>query len=210
MAERFSEPFRGYDVLSKWDTSSFNDTTRAVLRDRLDPPPRRFFSDSEWATLVALCDRVMPQPEREQPVAIAAWIDADRHTDRPTGTRKAAMPEDGAAWRQGLAALNAEAEARHCTTFSALKEAAQDALLRAVDREDLAAPQAWNGLPAREFFRGLALTQIVSVYYAHPAAMSEIGYGGPASPRGYVRLDADRFDPWEAGPGRWGDEDTHR
>jgi hypothetical protein len=25
-----------------------------------------------------------------------------------------------------------------------------------------------------------------------------MGFGGPASPRGYVRLDADKRDPWEA------------
>ncbi|MGH6677602.1 MAG: gluconate 2-dehydrogenase subunit 3 family protein, partial [Bradyrhizobium sp.] len=34
--------------------------------------------------------------------------------------------------------------------------------------------------------------------YAHPAAWSEIGFGGPASPRGYVRLGANRRDEWEA------------
>ncbi len=38
----------------------------------------------------------------------------------------------------------------------------------------------------------------VKAYYAHPTAWSEIGFGGPASPRGYVRMDFDRRDPWEA------------
>jgi hypothetical protein len=46
------------------------------------------------------------------------------------------------------------------------------------------------------------LDEIVRAYYAHPAAWSEIGFGGPASPRGYVRLAAGRQDPWEAPPGR--------
>ena len=32
---------------------------------------------------------------------------------------------------------------------------------------------------------------IVLAYYAHPTAWSEIGWGGPASPRGYVRMDFD-------------------
>ena len=35
-------------------------------------------------------------------------------------------------------------------------------------------------------------------YYAHPSAWNEIGFGGPASPRGYVRMDFNRRDPWEA------------
>jgi hypothetical protein len=49
------------------------------------------------------------------------------------------------------------------------------------------------------------LPDVVQSYYAHPTAWNEIGWGGPASPRGYVRLQADRRDPWEAAeaePGR--------
>lgn len=53
--------------------------------------------------------------------------------------------------------------------------------------------------------RVLVLPAIVSIYYVHPAGQSEIGYGGPASPRGYVRLEGNRFDGWEAGPGIWPD-----
>ena len=48
------------------------------------------------------------------------------------------------------------------------------------------------------FQRAFCCTRSVSVYYAHPAAWSEIGFGGPASPRGYVRMQANRRDPWEA------------
>ena len=47
------------------------------------------------------------------------------------------------------------------------------------------------------FFNEL-LGKVVSVYYAHPSAWNEIGFGGPASPRGYVRLGFDQRDPWEA------------
>jgi hypothetical protein len=36
------------------------------------------------------------------------------------------------------------------------------------------------------------------MYYAHPQAWDEIGFGGPASPRGYVRMGFNRYDPWEA------------
>ncbi len=34
--------------------------------------------------------------------------------------------------------------------------------------------------------------------YSHPHAWSEIGFGGPANPRGYVRMTFDRRDPWKA------------
>lgn len=34
--------------------------------------------------------------------------------------------------------------------------------------------------------------------YPHPRVWSEIGYAGPAYPRGYVRTQLGQLDPWEA------------
>jgi hypothetical protein len=48
------------------------------------------------------------------------------------------------------------------------------------------------------FFVQVLLKSAVAVYYSHPAAWNEIGYGGPASPRGYVRMGLNERDPWEA------------
>ncbi len=48
---------------------------------------------------------------------------------------------------------------------------------------------------------------ICGAYYSHPFAWNEIGFGGPASPRGYVRMDFNRRDPWEAEVEREGDRD---
>ena len=56
----------------------------------------------------------------------------------------------------------------------------------------------WGDLPAGGFFLHHLLKDVVSIYYSHPAAWSEIGYGGPAGPRGYARLGFDERDPWEA------------
>ena len=39
------------------------------------------------------------------------------------------------------------------------------------------------------------LHDIVGAYYAHPTAWSEIGWAGPASPRGFVRMDKNRARP---------------
>ena len=56
----------------------------------------------------------------------------------------------------------------------------------------------WGDLPPKTFWKWRLISDIVSAYYAHPSAWSAMGFGGPASPRGYVRLDANRRDPWEA------------
>ena len=43
----------------------------------------------------------------------------------------------------------------------------------------------------------MLLQDAVGIYYAHPYAWDEIGYGGPAYPRGYIRLENGRPEPWE-------------
>ncbi len=58
-----------------------------------------------------------------------------------------------------------------------------------------------SGMPSDVFFDARLLRDIVHAYYSHPTAWSEIGFGGPASPRGYVRMDFDRRDPLGGGGG---------
>ena len=60
----------------------------------------------------------------------------------------------------------------------------------------------WGDMPCELFFSDRALADVVAAYYAHPTAWSEIGFGGPTGPRGYVRMDPDERDPWEARPGQ--------
>ena len=60
--------------------------------------------------------------------------------------------------------------------------------------------------PAKTFFARRILVDVPPLYYSHPKAWNEIGFGGPASPRGYVRLEGDRPDPWEAIEATSGDE----
>jgi hypothetical protein len=50
------------------------------------------------------------------------------------------------------------------------------------------------------------MRDVLHAYYSHPTAWNEIGFGGPASPRGYVRMGYDRRDPWEAVEALDGDE----
>jgi hypothetical protein len=192
-----SHRFPGYDVLAKRHTPSWNEKTRRVIDQRLalarEP---RFLRPEEWATLVAICDRIMPQPHDRPPVPLAAMVDAKLHEDRRDGYRDHRLPPLREAWRRGLAGIDAEARRRHRVGFAELDTAEQDALLRAVQDGEIAGD--WDGMPPALFFAKRLLFDIVTSYYAHPAAWSEIGFGGPASPRGYVRMDFDRRDPWEA------------
>jgi len=194
----FQTPYRGYDVLDKWDSPSWNHQTREVVGKRLHIIPQRcFLTREQWSLLEAICERLIPQPEREEPVPIVPWIDDMLHRNHSPGYRYADMPPMREAWRQGLDAIAAEAHNRHGKTFEELTEQEQDALLTDV-QENRVERRYWGELPAGGFFLHHLLKSVVGIYYSHPAAWSEIGFGGPASPRGYVRLGFDEHDPWEA------------
>lgn len=202
--------YPGYDVLAKWAGPSWNDKTREVIARRLSIAPEpRFFTADEFATVTAIAARIIPQPAARPPVPVAAIVDRKLYDQVMDGYRVAGTPRDGEAWRFGLQALDAEAQAAHGTRFSALAEAEQDALLRCAQAGELKAPE-WGALGSRDFFNKRMARDIVFAYYAHPIAWSEIGWGGPASPRGYVRLDLNERDPWEAAEAKAGDEGSAR
>lgn len=195
---RFQTPYPDYDVLEKWETPSWNDQTRAVVEKRLnDVPKRRFLTEQQWSLLEAVVARLLPQPDREEPVPIVPWIDEMLFLNRGPGYRYADMPPLRDAWRRGLDAIDAEAGHRHDKPFELLDPEQRDALLRDIEANSVD-PRLWGDLPAGGFFKHHLLKEVVGIYYAHPAAWSEIGFGGPASPRGYARLGFDERDSWEA------------
>ncbi|MGI8840584.1 MAG: gluconate 2-dehydrogenase subunit 3 family protein [Caulobacteraceae bacterium] len=207
MADRFP----GYDVLAKRRTPSWNEATRRVIDRRLATPRQpRFFTAAEWRTLEALCDRILPQPTDRPPVPIAALLDAKLYDGATEGFTIGPVPHDPEAWRIGLAALDAEARAAHGKAFHELAADQEDALLTRAQRGELAGA-TWHGMPSDLFFGKRVLGDIPAAYYAHPTAWNEIGFGGPASPRGYVRMALDRRDPWEAAEAAPGQEaEAHR
>jgi hypothetical protein len=206
-----TERFPGYDVLAKRDTASWNEQTRRVIDKRLalDPEHHQVFDDAEWATLKAVCARLLPQPaERRRPVPVAALID-QKMQGSGDGYRDARLPPMVEAWRRGLKAIAAEAQARHGRPFHALEAAEQDGLLSAV-QNGYAADPSWGDMRPELFFAKRMLPDCVAAYYGHPSAWNEIGFGGPAAPRGYVRMDIGRRDPWESSEARPGEEDKAR
>jgi Gluconate 2-dehydrogenase subunit 3 len=208
MADRYP----GYDVLAKRNTPSWNDETRRVIYARMAilPDEHAFFSNEEWPTVLAICRRIIPQPrDRAHPAPLAAMLDAKLKSGDGDGYRDARLPPQGEAWRRGVRALDDEAVTRFQARFHQLAPARQDEILKAAQQGERRS-DAWGDMQPALFFAKRVLHDVVSAYYAHPVAWNEIGYGGPASPRGYVRMNFDRRDPWEAAEARPGREDEAR
>jgi hypothetical protein len=199
--------YPGYDVLDKRATPSWDEPTRAVIAARLATPHEpRFFNAVEWLAVMPLCACIVPQANAQPIVPLAALLDAKLTGHGGDGYRDARLPPMRDAWRIGLAALDAESRMRHELPFASLDRSAQTALLEQMQHGELSGP-AWRDMPSQLFFAERVLHDVCALYYSHPHAWSEIGFGGPANPRGYVRLYFDRRDPWEAVEATPGAED---
>jgi hypothetical protein len=198
--------FPGYDVLGKWSSQSWNAKTREVVGRRLAVVTGPlFFSPGEFAAVHAISGRIVPQPVGRVPIPIAALVDRRLHSGIMDGYRVAGMPRDGEAWRLGLKALDAEAHKAYGEVFARVAGTEQDMLLRRAQCGKLDGPD-WADMRPQDFFKRRMARDVVLAYYSHPAAWSEIGWGGPASPRGYVRLDFNERDPWEPAEAKPGEE----
>ncbi|NIJ33371.1 gluconate 2-dehydrogenase subunit 3 family protein [Sphingomonas oligoaromativorans] len=193
MADRYPD----YDVLAKSDTLSWNPVTRKVIAERMATAEPDILSPEQHATLRRLIERIVPQPDNRPPVNTVALLLHRIMANRPDGYRHHRLPPLREAWTIGLAAIDAEAQARHGQPFALLSNREADDLLRAIEASETQA-EAWQDFPPALFWSWRLIPDIVSAYYAHPSAWSAMGFGGPASPRGYVRLLANRRDPWEA------------
>ena len=202
--------FPGYNVLNKRNTLSWNEPTRRVVDQRLSVNPGpRFFTAAEWATLGAICARIVPQPTDRPPVPLPAYVDEKMFDNTIDGYRFAKLLPQGEAWTAALAAVDTEARNKHGAAFHELPGSEQDAMLERMQKGELDGP-LWHGMPSDLFFSKRVLHDIVGAYYAHPTAWSEIGWAGPASPRGFVRLDKNMRDPWEAAEATPGEDDKAR
>ena len=205
-----TDRFPGYDVLRKRNTLSWNGPTRQVIDKRLAVHPGpRFFEPAEWVTLGAVCARIVPQPGDRPPVPLPAYVDEKMFDNTIDGYRFAKLLPQGQAWKVALAALDAEARDHYGSAFHVLPAPDQDALLKQMQNGELEGG-LWQDMPSDLFFSKRVLHDIVGAYYAHPTAWNEIGWAGPASPRGFVRLDKNMRDPWEAAEAYSGEEEKVR
>jgi len=171
-----------FDVLEQ--TGHWDDATREVVLGRLETPPLRFFTEAEAATLRAFCDVVLAQ-DREPRIPVLEHVDAKLAAGKGEGYRYADLPEDGETWRRTARGLDAAGfpEAVHdrrveiCEAFAAGR----------LDLGGIDASRAWS----------VVMRDALSAFYAHPWAWNEIGFGGPAYPRGYARLGVGLSESWE-------------
>jgi len=172
--------------------------TRRALGDRLGAPPvlaPAFFDEAGFATLEAVCDRLIPQPERPRPIDLPGVLDTRLAAREGNGWRFAVMPPDRDMHAAGLLGIEQAAVAIFGRAFTHLSDPEQDAVLGAVQR-GRAAGSVWEAMDAALYFEEL-LAGLVDIYYAHPLASEEIGYAGMADAHGWQAIGLDEREAHE-------------
>jgi hypothetical protein len=190
--------YPGYSTLSQqgfWDAA-----TREIVLSRIEPPPAiQFFSDEEAGLLECICDHILPQDDRAvcRRIPIVPFIDQRLYEKRIPGFRFASMPPDGEAYQLGLRAIQSMAKQLFDRGFLEISWREQEEILKSIHAGELTAAQKfWKRLPADRYW-ALLVQDCVDVYYAHPWSWDEIGFGGPAYPRAYMRLERGEPEYWE-------------
>lgn len=191
-----------YPKFSTLSQSAFwEKATRNLVQERVtSPPPMKFFTEREWSFWTAVFDHLIPQSDRtpDRRIPIVAPLDHRLHLNHTKGYRYESMPHDRDVYKHfGIEAINQEAQSRCGGGFLDLPHLQQDEVLRAIhDKKPEAAPEIWKKMSVHRFWQ-LIMGDAIDAYYAHPWAWDEIGFGGPAYPRAYTRLERGEPEPWE-------------
>jgi len=190
--------YPGFETLSQqayWD-----EATRKTVQQRVNRSLELHFFTPEEAPLIEnIFEHLLPQSDRPQDrrVPIVPVVDERLHTGKIDGYRFESMPPDPDAYRLGLQGIEQTAIEAHGRGYLDLTWLEQDKLLQSLhDAKPKGGHDIWKRMAVHRFWM-LMVQDAAEAYYAHPYAWDEIGFGGPAYPRAYMRLARGEPEPWE-------------
>lgn len=184
-----------FDVLAEqraWDAFS-----RSVVLKRLEPGPATMLRPDETETLRAVARNLLYESRPDVLHFVVSHIDEQLAAPIGESDRKAPLPPQDVLVRRGLAALERAAAGTQGVAFAKSKPETQFHILQQLQKGKLPLPGEFTDVPQKDLFKKLLLLA-VDAFASHPAVWSEIGYPGPAYPRGYYRTERHRRDEWEA------------
>ena len=182
------------DHADHWD----GETRRVVMARIADPPPVRFFTAAEASTLEAFCD-VLTAQDSDPRIPLLRMVDERLYEGRLDGYRYAGMPDDRDTWRLVARGLDGTASEQFgAASFAVLSDDQKREICRRFADGEVAGG-AWDELDPKRAWSVVA-RMTLEAFYSHPWAWNEIGFAGPAYPRGFARLGVGQSEAWEATP----------
>lgn len=176
--------YPGYDV---WEEhTEWDEHTRSIVVRRKTPQVvYKYFSREEAMMMEAAIYLLVDDRRLEILTYVLQHLDESLSAEIGESQRKQGVLEKKALFRDGLGRIELISHRGHGMGFVTLQMDQQTEVLRTTEQE------------YPDFFKQL-VNMVVEAYYSHPIVWSDIGYGGPAYPRGYVRVEKGLLDPWEA------------
>jgi hypothetical protein len=179
-----------WDVLEQ--AGHWDEVTRDVVLRRVDSPPEiRFFTPEEAETLGAFCDVVTHQ-YRDPRIPVLAFVDEKLLEGRLEGYRYADLPSDRETWRVVARALDHSARTEwRAESFARAPTTVQEDIVRAFKAGQVRGGP-WDELGVEHAWK-VTTRDILAAFYSHPWAWNEIGFAGPAYPRGFAAFGSDHL-----------------
>lgn len=184
-----------FDVMAEkenWDRH-----TREIVENRLNHPKYQTLSRNEITVLYHLCS-VLTGDEREPILEfIVSHFDNKLTSNLGEGQRQKGLPPFKQLFQVGIKALDNHSLSTKGSGFTKLSKQIQFELIQQLIVKDPKIDADGIRIKAKDFLATI-YKEIVSAYYSHPDVWTDIGYAGPAYPRGYIRTERGLRDPWEA------------
>lgn len=191
-----STHYRNFDVmrsLEEWD-----ERTQNIIKQRLTSGEKvMFFSDTQRKLLIEVLKVLFAEENEDIINRVAAFIGEKLEKNKGKGYRDASLPDEEILFIEGLKKIEETSETLYQgKSFIKLGYEDRMQVLEAI-KQGKVLGNIWQDFSGKKFFKEL-LTQAASSFYSQPEIWSQIGYAGPAYPRGYVRVELGGIDPWEA------------
>lgn len=194
----YQDRFIGFDVLDQ--AGNWDPVTEGVVLARIGMATDiRFFTPAQQAIATVLCDHLLDQCSEGNEtadvprIAMVNQIDARLAEEQTDGWHYEDMPTDGCAWRDTMAMLEDDAMELFGVGFVACERPQQAQLIQGVQDRGSG---GWHGLNAKRVW-SLWTRYACTAFYSHPLAWNEMGFPGPAYPRGYKNTGVDKLEPFE-------------
>lgn len=188
--------YPSFNVLDEKD--AWDDHTQQIVTSRNHSMVKyEFLNECEVEILRCVCSLLVDDSSSGPLEFVISHIDQTLFSSPGEGQRKVGVPAAQELIRQGLEAMEKSSQHMYSISLAELETENQKKMIKDISENKAESSAIWNGVPQKALFEKLMRLTVES-YCSHPRVWSDIGYAGPAYPRGYVRTQLGQLDPWEA------------
>lgn len=188
--------YPSFNVLDEKD--AWDDYTQQIVTSRNHSIVKyQFLNEREVEILRCVCSLLVDDSSPHAIEFVISHIDQTLYSSPGEGQRKFGVPAAPELIRQGLKAMEQSSQHMYSISFTELETGKQKNMIKDISEDKAESSSIWNGVPQKALFEKLMRLTVES-FCSHPQVWSDIGYAGPAYPRGYVRTQLGQLDPWEA------------